>query len=222
MNKDAVKTNAVNAPLAVAAAPPAAAPSQSMPLVIDPLVTAAQAGDKKAAEALLQRILPRLRNLVRYLVRGDQHVDDIAQEALIAILRGLPTYRGEGSISSWADRITARTALQWLRRARKTREREQEAFDPQALQARSEAPDAYALRRQAVARLDLLPDEQRHALVLHHVVGLSVPEVAAQLDAPLETIRSRLRIAHNKLRELAARESARESGNESGPSEVQS
>lgn len=180
----------------------------------DPLVLAAQAGDKKAAAAVLQKLLPRLRNLVRYLVRGDRHVDDIAQEALIAILRGLPTYRGDGSLSSWADRITARTTIGWLRRERKTREREQESFDPEELHARSEAPDAYALRRQAVARLDVLPYEQRHALVLHHVVGLSVPEVAAQLDAPIETIRSRLRIAQNKLRELCDKES--------GPREVQS
>lgn len=212
MKKDSVKSHAANVQLAAPLAPPA------LPPTIDPLVIAAQAGDKKAAAALLQKLLPRLRNLVRYLVRGDQHVDDIAQEALIAILRGLPTYRGEGTINSWADRITARAALAWLRRARKTREREQEAFDPQSLQARSEAPDAYALRRQAVARLDVLPYDQRHALVLHHVVGLSVPEVAAQLDAPLETIRSRLRIAHHKLRELAAKESDKESG----PSEVQS
>lgn len=178
------------------------------------LIVAAQAGDKKAAAALLEKLLPRLRNLVRYLIRGDQHVDDIAQEALIAVLRGLPTYRGDGSVSAWADRITARTAIGWVRRARKIREREQESFDPAALQARSEAPDAYALRRQAVARLDALPYEQRHALVLHHVVGLSVPEVAAQLEAPLETIRSRLRLAQNKLRELADAEP--------GPSEVQS
>ena len=181
---------------------------------LDPQIVAAQAGDKKAAAEVLQKLLPRLRNLVRYLVRGDQHVDDIAQEALIAILRGLPTYRGEGSLGSWADRIVARTAIGWVRRQRKIREREQESFDPQLMQTRSEAPDAYALRRQAVARLDILPYEQRHALVLHHVVGLSVPEVAAQLGAPLETVRSRLRIAQNKLRELA--------GDKPGSSEVQS
>lgn len=180
----------------------------------DPRITAAQAGDKRAAAALLQKLLPRLRNLVRYLVRGDQHVDDIAQEALIAILRGLPTYRGDGSLESWADRITARTTIGWLRRERKHREREQESFAATDLLTRSEAPDAYALRRQAVARLDALPYDQRHALVLHHVVGLSVPEVAAQLEVPLETIRSRLRLAQNKLRELADQDP--------GPSEVTS
>ena len=196
------------------AAAPVAPVVPAVPVAADPLVVAAQAGDRKAAAALLERLLPRLRNLVRYLVRGDQHVDDIAQEALIAIVRGLPTYRGEGSLSAWTDRIVARTTLGWLRRQRKLREREQESFDAQVLQPRSEPADAYTLRRQAIARLDALPYEQRHALVLHHVVGLSVPEVAAQLGAPLETIRSRLRIAQNKLRELA--------GDDPGPSEVQS
>jgi RNA polymerase sigma-70 factor (ECF subfamily) len=65
-----------------------------------------------------------------------------------------------------------------------------------------------------MVRLDALPYDQRHALVLHHVVGLSVPEVAAQLEVPLETIRSRLRLAQNKLREQAA--------GDSGPSKVKS
>lgn len=215
MNRDAAAEKVASG---TAGGTPAAPAPPVAPAPIDPLVVAAQAGDKKAAAELLQKLLPRLRNLVRYLVRGDRNVDDIAQEAMIAILRGLPTYRGDGSLSAWADRITARTALSCLRRERKTREREQESFDAQSLQARSEAPDAYALRRQAVARLDVLPYEQRHALVLHHVVGLSIPEVAAQLDTPLETIRSRLRLAQTKLREIADKETSKESG----PSEVQS
>ena len=48
---------------------------------------AAQRGDRRAAERVLRALLPRVRNLVRYLVRGDSHVDDMAQQALIAILR---------------------------------------------------------------------------------------------------------------------------------------
>ena len=47
-------------------------------------------GRRDAAESLLAELLPRVRNLVRYLVRGDHDVDDIAQDALIAILKGLP------------------------------------------------------------------------------------------------------------------------------------
>ena len=80
----------------------------------DPRVAAAARGDRAAAQALLTELLPRARNLIRYLVRGDADVDDIAQEALISVVRGLPGYRGEGAFQSWVDRIVARTAFAHL------------------------------------------------------------------------------------------------------------
>lgn len=168
----------------------------------DPRVQAAIAGDRAAASALLLELLPRVRNLIRYLIRGDQAVDDIAQEAMIAILRGLPTYRGEGSVRSWSDRIVARIALGWVRRDRRQKDMQRDALVHAEPQSSAEPPDRYLLRRQAVARLDLLSYDQRHALVLHHVVGLSIPEVAGQLAIPVETVRSRLRLAQSKLRQL--------------------
>lgn len=173
--------------------------------VLDPRIPAAQQGDRKALTALLAELLPRVRNLIRYLVRGDSDVDDIAQEALIAIVRGIPSYRAEGKLTSWADRIVARTAIGWRRKERRSKEREREsAVAP--LVREGDSPDQYTLRRQAVARLDRLPDEQRQALVLHHMIGLSIPEVAAHIGASQETIRSRLRLAQGKLQELARKQ----------------
>jgi len=185
---------------AAASGPPASAPASVEP--VDPRVAAALAGDRAAASALLLELLPRIRNLIRYLLRGDESVDDIAQEAMIAILRGLPSFRGEGSLRAWADRIVARVALGWVRRDRRQKSLERESVAQGEPPSAVETPDQYLVRRQAVARLDRLSYEQRHALVLHHVVGLSVPEVAAQLSVPIETVRSRLRLAQNKLRQL--------------------
>lgn len=177
--------------------------SESIPP--DPRILAAQQGDRKALASLLAELLPRMRNLIRYLIRGDSDVDDIAQEALIAIVRGLPSYRAEGKLTSWADRIVARTAIGWRRKERRIKDREREsAASP--LTSAAELPDEYTLRRQAVARLDHLPDEQRQALVLHHMIGLSIPEVAVHCGASQETIRSRLRLAQGKLHELARRQ----------------
>ena len=185
---------------AVASGAPVSAPATVEP--VDPRVAAALAGDRAAASALLLELLPRIRNLIRYLLRGDEAVDDIAQEAMIAILRGLPSFRGEGSLRAWADRIVARVALGWVRRDRRQKSLERESVAQGEPPSAVETPDQYLVRRQAVARLDRLSYEQRHALVLHHVVGLSVPEVAAQLSVPIETVRSRLRLAQNKLRQL--------------------
>lgn len=171
----------------------------------DPRIAAAQQGDRKALAAILSELLPRVRNLIRYLIRGDSDVDDIAQEALIAIVRGIPSYRAEGKLTSWADRIVARTAIGWRRKERRTKERERESAEAPVART-GDAPDQYTLRRQAVARLDHLPDEQRQALVLHHMIGLSIPEVAVHCGASQETIRSRLRLAQGKLHELARRQ----------------
>lgn len=192
---------------ALASAAASGAPASALATVdpvdpVDPRVAAALAGDRAAASALLLELLPRIRNLIRYLLRGDESVDDIAQEAMIAILRGLPGFRGEGSLRAWADRIVARVALGWVRRDRRQKSLERESVAQGDPPSAVETPDQYLVRRQAVARLDRLSYEQRHALVLHHVVGLSVPEVAAQLGVPTETVRSRLRLAQNKLRQL--------------------
>jgi RNA polymerase sigma-70 factor (ECF subfamily) len=169
---------------------------------VDTRVAAAVAGDRKAIESLVTELLPRIRNLVRYLVRGDSDADDLAQEALVAIVRGLPTHRGEGSFNAWADRVAVRATFAGLRKARKARERLDGAADLASVPHPDGPPDEYAQRRATARLLDQIPDDQRHVLVLHHVLGLSVPEIAEELSAPFETVRSRLRIGIAKLRAL--------------------
>jgi RNA polymerase sigma-70 factor (ECF subfamily) len=175
-------------------------PAPSQP--IDSRAAAAARGDRAAAEALLAELLPRVRNLVRYLVRGDRDVDDIAQEALIAIARGLAGYRGEGTITAWADRIAARATFAYLRRERRAVGYDDPGADLASVPHPGDGPDQYAERRQLVRLLDQLPDDQRHALVLHHAMGLSVPEIAESLGISAETVRSRLRLGKGKLRAL--------------------
>jgi RNA polymerase sigma-70 factor (ECF subfamily) len=172
-------------------------------LIADPylsLVDAARGGGRRDAEALLRALLPRVRNLVRYLMRGDEDVDDAAQESLIAIVRGLAGYRGEGKFTSWADRIVARTTFALIgKRAPRAQALDDDA--PQVAIAPA-AADAYLERRRLAQLLDALPDAQRSAVVLHFVLGLSVPELAAELDCPEETARSRLRLGLSRLRAL--------------------
>ncbi|NTX34306.1 sigma-70 family RNA polymerase sigma factor [Myxococcus sp. CA033] len=171
----------------------------------DPRIQAAIQGRREAAESLLMELLPRVRNLVRYLVHGDGEVEDIAQEALIALLRGLSTYRGEGQFQSWVDRVVARTTFAWLKRARGNEARRvDESAELMAVPSEDAPPDEYVHRRRMVMLLDRIPDEQRHAMVLHHVLGMSVPEVSDELGIPFETIRSRLRLGRAALRALAA------------------
>src|SRR6185436_15938595 len=111
----------------------------------------------------------RVRNLVRYLIRGDSAVDDIAQEALVAVLRGLGGYRAEGAFQSWVDRVVARTTFALIRKKRANEA--QSAPEDAAPGVEDERIDSYVLRRQLAVQLDKLPVEQRDALVLHFAVG---------------------------------------------------
>lgn len=149
-------------------------------------------------------LLPRVRNLVRYLVRGDRDVDDLSQEALLAILQGLSGYRGEGAFRSWADRVVVRRVFASrkasARRLEVGLEGTELSVDP------AELPDRYYSRRQLAEELDALPEPQRDALVLHYVLGMTVPEMGAELSVPEETVRSRLRLGRQRLRARLTRE----------------
>jgi RNA polymerase sigma-70 factor, ECF subfamily len=196
----------MNASAQMHAAPPpadtaAGAPARAMPSA---MVAAAVRGERPAVERLLTTLLPRVRNLVRYLVRGDREIDDIAQEALVALVRGLGTFRAEGPLEAWVDRVVVRATFAFVRRRRV------DAAASPALVAELElvgtranpGPDEYLSRRRAISVLDELPVEQRHAIVLHHVLEMSVPEIAALLSIPFETVRSRLRLARARVRQL--------------------
>ena len=158
--------------------------------------------DREALTTVAIQLLPRVRNLIRYLIHGDQDVDDIAQEALLAVLRGLPSYRGDGALESWADRVVARVTFAWLRRRKPDLASILEVEDESAADETT-LPDEYLRRRRLVYLLDRLPHEQRYALVLHHVLGMSVDEIALETATKLETVRTRLRLGKRRLRELA-------------------
>jgi RNA polymerase sigma-70 factor (ECF subfamily) len=168
------------------------------------LARAACGGDMGALDRLLMGLLPRARNLVRYLLRHDRDVDDITQTALLSVARHLGTFEGRGSFTGWVDRIVARATFKELRQRRGT----PIATRPQ-LESLPGAGDPghaedYVTRRWLMGLLERLPPEQQAAFVLRHVLELTVPEIAAETGAPVETVRSRLRLARARLRALGA------------------
>jgi len=166
---------------------------------ITPEVRAAAAGDRRAAHALLTRLLPRVRSLVRYLVPRDDEVDDMAQEALVTIARGLKTFRGEGSLEAWVDRLVARVVFRAMRARRHRRAQLDDALargaDVIALPSAPRDPERMLAYDEMLRVLDRLPEAQRHPLVLHDVLGMTIPEIAEELSTPIETIRSRIKVA---------------------------
>lgn len=171
--------------------------------VVDPRVLSAASGNRDAAHELLSDLLPRVSNLVRYLIGRDADIEDITQRVLIEVLNSLHSYRGESKFTTWTDRITVRTTLSYVKRRRLSSARLRSASAELGMTCdhdQNVSPEQSLARLEAMRVLDNLPREQRIALVLHYVVGLSVPELADRLDVPFETVRSRLRIGMQKLR----------------------
>lgn len=165
-------------------------------------IDAAIGGDTQAAHTLVLRVLPRVRNTIRYLIRGDD-VDDYSQDVLVTLLERLHSFRGDGRFEAWVDGVTLRVTLRKLSKLRADVRRFERGSSEDLAATNEPAPSPrYLARRRAVAALDQLPDAQRHALVMHHVLGMTVAEISQELETPAETVRSRLRVAMGKVRVL--------------------
>ena len=79
-------------------------------------IRAAQAGDRAALEALLRAHQPQIHAVCRRITGNDADALDATQEALIAVVRGLPRFDGRSRVSTWVYRIATNASLDELRR----------------------------------------------------------------------------------------------------------
>jgi RNA polymerase sigma-70 factor (ECF subfamily) len=128
---------------------------------------------------------------------------DLVQEVLVRVRRGLRTYR-PGSLRAWLSRITTNAFLDEARR--RTRRPttalpdDPDAVVPAAPDAAT-ASEASALPDHVQAALGRLPTEFRLPVVLADVAGLSYAEIAEELGIPVGTVRSRIHRGRLALRE---------------------
>jgi RNA polymerase sigma-70 factor (ECF subfamily) len=127
----------------------------------------------------------------------------VAQEAFIKAYRALPNFRGESAFYTWLYRIAINTAKNHLvaqgRRAPTQTEAEiedAENFDDGDALRTEDTPDRMLLSKQvaeAVNRvIERLPEDLRTAIVLRELEGLSYEEIAASMNCPIGTVRSRI------------------------------
>lgn len=141
---------------------------------------------------------------VAYRLTGnDDDAQDLVQEVLLRVRRGLPSYR-PGSMEGWLSRIATNAFLDEVRR-RKRRPVEPFPGEPDRVApAAMSADDALAhtaLPEDVQRALAALPADYRAAVVLCDVVGLSYDEIAETLDVPIGTVRSRIHRGRSLLRE---------------------
>lgn len=169
------------------------------------LAREAARGDSAAMSRLLRTIAPKLVAIVRAIL-GASHpdVDDAVQQTLIGFVQGLGAFRGDCDPTGYGRVIAVRTAMHVRRRAKARETRSDDTVDTDAMPETRPSPrDAlYSRRRKEAIRelLEALPPEQGEAFAMRVVLGCSLEEIATQCEVPLNTVRSRLRIAKERLR----------------------
>ena len=138
------------------------------------------------------------------LTGNDDDAQDLVQETLLRVRRGLETYE-PGVLTAWLARICTNVFLDELRRRRR-RPVELYADDPDRVMVPAPAPDEVStlLSRDVEAALGALPEEFRVAVVLCDVAGLGYDEIARTVGGPVGTVRARIHRGRRLLRTALA------------------
>jgi RNA polymerase sigma-70 factor, ECF subfamily len=140
-------------------------------------IARAKEGDRDALRLLYIRYSGNVYGYVRSIVKDDREAEDLTQQVFMKLITVIVKYQDQGvPFSGWLLRLTRNVALDHLRRRRATPLEEVpgvERHHPDD-EARERARDLHAA-------LATLPEEQRHVMIMRHVVGLSPPEIAERM-----------------------------------------
>jgi RNA polymerase sigma factor (sigma-70 family) len=181
-----------------------APPANDAPDPLRSLARAAAAGQREATVRLMSLVAPPVTAAIRALL-GPKHpeLEDAVQEALLAITSALDRFRGESSFLHYARRIAVRTALAQRRSQDQGARRIAEALAAAAPATTNVAPPLEREQRVALlARLlDELPEGQAECLAYRVLLEAPLPQIAREIGVPINTVRSRVRLARNHLRD---------------------
>jgi RNA polymerase sigma-70 factor, ECF subfamily len=166
------------------------------------LVERVQRGEKAAFDVLVLRYQHKVLKLVMRYIRDTMEAEDVAQEAFIKAYRALPAFRGDSAFYTWLYRIAINTAKNALVSAKRRPVdysldlQDPEQFELQARLTDGETPEHLVLtdeiRETVNGAMAELPEDLRTAIVLREIDGLSYEEIAAAMDCPVGTVRSRI------------------------------
>jgi RNA polymerase sigma-70 factor (ECF subfamily) len=160
-------------------------------------------------EALTRDLEPQLRSYLRRMVRNAADAEDLFQETLLRIARGLPGFEGRASAKNWAYRIASNVAIDFLRRSKRSTIVDFDAMPPEETATEDDDEDRLVLdEMNACVRevIESLPPRYRAALVLHHLEGKTAAETARILEISTGNAKIRIHRAKERLREALDRE----------------
>lgn len=168
-------------------------------------------GSQKALSLLFDRHGRTVFGIALRLVRDRETAEEITQDVFTSVWSKVHTYRADRSkVATWISRITRNRAIDELRRRSSRLDQRSLSWEsatedePAAGTTPEEGAELAADRQRVRSALSTLPGEQREALALAFFRGYSHSEIAAALRQPLGTVKTRIRTAMQKLRELLA------------------
>ena len=170
------------------------------------LLAAHVAGDPDAFGELVRRHRDRLWAVALRTTADPEEAADAVQDALISAFRNAASYRGDAAVTTWLHRVVVNACLDRMRR-RKARPSvpllDEESGHHGIADPRDDL-DRFELRHEIDRALATLPRDQRAAIVLVDVEGLSVADAAAVLEVPEGTVKSRCSRGRARLAVLLA------------------
>lgn len=168
-------------------------------IVDDGLIRRAQQGDEDAFAALALAMAARLHAVAYKILRDVELAEDATQQALLAIWRNLPQLRDPAQFDAWSYRLVVNACYDEGRRTRRwspllrmlSTDHSPASDDLSTIVHRDQLERGFS-------RLSL---DHRAVVVLHHYLDLSLDDVAAVLDVPVGTVRSRM---HHAMRGMRA------------------
>jgi RNA polymerase sigma-70 factor (ECF subfamily) len=166
------------------------------------LVARVQRGDSKAFDLLVRKYQHRIVALIGRYVSDWSECQDVAQEAFLRAYRAMGSFRGDAQFYTWLHRIAVNTAKNHLvanGRRPPTDDidvADAEHYDSGIRLRDNDTPERELMRQQmeqtVMRAVEGLPEELRTAITLREVEGLSYEEIAARMDCPIGTVRSRI------------------------------
>lgn len=168
----------------------------------DLLRRVADQADPAAFRELYEAFGPRVKAYMMRMGADPGTAEDLAQETLLTVWNKAALYAADkGSMTTWVFTIARNLRIDRLRREVPW----QELPEDRLAEASAEAlPDEMLAEKERQERVRLalaeLPGEQREVVVLAYIEGLSQSAIATRLGLPLGTVKSRMRIAYQKVR----------------------
>jgi RNA polymerase sigma-70 factor (ECF subfamily) len=175
------------------------------------LVQRCASGDEDACTELVGAHQRMVYQLSLHLLGDHNEALDLSQEVFLRVFRTIRSFRGQSALRTWIYRIVINQASNRQRWWRRRRRAQQVSFE-QHVETHGDLPDPRRLdlpdvvlgQKELASRiqhaLDALPFEQRTALVLREIDGLSYEEIAFSLDVAVGTVKSRLARAREHMR----------------------